>query len=111
GGGRLLLQTRHPDHPVVRAVSFGDPGRLTEPESDRRRALRLPPFGAVAVVSGAGATEWAAGAPIVDGIEVLDGPDETWLVRAADWPALSDYLELVPRPPERTRIEVDPPRL
>lgn len=111
GGGRLLLQTRHPDHPVVRAVGFGDPGRLTEPESERRRALRLPPFGAVAVVSGAGATEWAAGAPIVDGIEVLDGPEATWLVRAADWPALADYLELVPRPPERTRIEVDPPRL
>lgn len=110
-GGRLLLQTRHPDHPVVRAVGFGDPGRLTGPESERRRLLGLPPFGGVARVSGPGAAEWAAGAPLVDGIQVLDGPDGTWLVRAPDDAALADYLDLVPRPPERTRIEVDPPRL
>ena len=110
-GGRLLLQTRHADHPVVRAVGFGDPGRLTEPESARRRLLSLPPFGAVAEVSGPGATEWAAGAPDVLGIQVLDGPDATWLVRAEDPESLADYLDLVPRPPERTRIEVDPPRL
>jgi primosomal protein N' (replication factor Y) len=111
GGGRLLLQTRHPDHPVVRAVGFGDPGRLTEPEAARRRLLSLPPYGAVAVVSGPGATEWAAGAPDVLGIQLLDGPDSTWMVRAEDPEALADYLDLVERPPERTRIEVDPPRL
>jgi len=62
-------------------------------------------------VSGPGATEWAAGAPDVDGIQVLDGPDATWMVRAPNPELLADYLDLVDRPPERTRIEVDPPRL
>jgi primosomal protein N' (replication factor Y) len=111
GGGRLLLQTRHPDHAVVQSVALGDPGRLTPSEAQRRSYLMLPPFGAVALVSGPGATEWAAGAPDVEGIQVLDGPEATWMVRAPDHEALADYLDLVERPPERTRIEVDPPRL
>jgi primosomal protein N' (replication factor Y) len=111
GGGRLLLQTRHPEHPVVRAALLGDPGRVVEAERARRQELRLPPFGAVATVSGAGAAEWAAAAPDVLGVEVLDGGDGHHLVRAGGWDELADYLELVPRPAARTRIAVDPPRL
>jgi primosomal protein N' (replication factor Y) len=110
-GGRLLLQTRLPDHPVVRAALLGDPGRLATPEADRRRALRHPPFGALALVSGQAAASWAAAAPRVLEVDVLDGGDGRWLVRAADPAALADYLATVPRPPGRLRVEVDPPRV
>jgi primosomal protein N' (replication factor Y) len=110
-GGRLVLQTRHPEHPVVRAALFGDPARVVDAERPRRQELRLPPFGAVATVSGAGAEAWVAEAPEVLGVEVLDGGDGRWLVRAAAWDELADYLDVVPRPAARTRIEVDPPRL
>jgi primosomal protein N' (replication factor Y) (superfamily II helicase) len=110
-GGRLLLQTRLPEHPVVRAVQLGDPGRLIEGEAARRRDLRFPPAAAIALVSGAGAGEWVSAAPDVLGVEVLDGGEGAWLVRAAGWEDLADYLAVVPRPAARTRIEVDPPRL
>jgi primosomal protein N' (replication factor Y) len=110
GGGRLLVQTRHPEHPVVQAATFGDPGRLVEPERQRRRLLQFPPEGALASVEGPGAAEWVSAAPDVLGIEVLEG-DGRWLVRAADPAALADYLALVDRPAAKVRIAVDPPRI
>jgi primosomal protein N' (replication factor Y) len=111
GSGRLLLQTRIPDHPVVRAALLGDPSIVSDVESARRAELRFPPAAALALVSGAAAPAWAAGAPEVPGVDLLDGGDGTWLVRAADPAALADFLDLVPRPPGRLRIEVDPARL
>ena len=53
-GGRLLLQTFLPRHEVVQAALLADPGRLTGPETERRRLLSLPPFAALAAVSGPG---------------------------------------------------------
>lgn len=111
GGGRLLVQTRHPDHPVVQAALRGDPSLVTEVEARRRAELRFPPAAAVALVSGPSAPAWADAAPEVRGVEVLSGGDGTWLVRAGDAGELADYLDLVPRPTGRLRIEVDPARL
>ena len=53
--GALLVQTRVPDHPVLQAASLADPGRLTTLEEPVRKSLRLPPFAALAVLSGPGA--------------------------------------------------------
>ena len=36
GGGRLLLQTRLPDHEVVQAALLADPARVAAAEADRR---------------------------------------------------------------------------
>jgi primosomal protein N' (replication factor Y) len=58
-GGRVLVQTRVPGHPVVEAALLADPGRLLMSEEPVRRALRLPPFGALALLSGPGAAEMA----------------------------------------------------
>jgi primosomal protein N' (replication factor Y) (superfamily II helicase) len=114
GGGRILLQTRQPDHAVVRAAIVGDPGRFAAGELERRRALRYPPAAALALVSGAGASEWAAtatdGGVLPLGLEVLGPADGRWLVRAPDPKSLADWLATVPRPQQRLRIEVDPPR-
>ena len=49
---RLLVQTRLPDHEVVRAVAEGRPQIVTEGEIARRRALGYPPFGALAELTG-----------------------------------------------------------
>ena len=54
-GGRVLVQTRVPAHPVVEAALLADPGRLLMSEEPVRKALRLPPFAALALVSGPGA--------------------------------------------------------
>lgn len=107
--GRVVVQTRLPDHPVIRAALVGDPGPATAGQDDLRRTLRFPPFAAVALVSGDAAAEWVAR---LRGVEVL-GPDGgRWMVKAPDPAALADALAAVPRPERGTlRVAVDPPRL
>jgi primosomal protein N' (replication factor Y) len=113
GAGRVLVQTRLPDHPVVRAALLADPGLVASADLEVRGALALPPFVAVAVVSGPVAPAYVEGLLALPGgpIEVL-GPDrDSWLVKAADPAALAAALAAVPRPPGRLRVAVDPARL
>ncbi len=110
GGGRILVQTRLPNHEVLQAALHADPGRLTAPAMARRVELDLPPARAVALVSGSGAEELAASLGSHPGVGVAGPSDGRYLVRAADADALAEALAAVPRPP-RVRIEVDPPRI
>ncbi len=64
-GGRLLVQTRLPDHDAVRAAARADPSLLADSERELRAALGLPPFGALAVLIGPGASPMAAGCRII----------------------------------------------
>jgi primosomal protein N' (replication factor Y) len=108
--GQILVQTRIPDHPAIRAAVGADPGVLAGEEWEVRRSLRLPPVTAVAVLSGPGAPAYAAGLR-AGGAEVL-GPDgDRWLVKAEDAATLADRLAAVPRPTARLRVAVDPARL
>ncbi|MEX2625735.1 MAG: hypothetical protein WD225_02565, partial [Ilumatobacteraceae bacterium] len=110
GGGRLVLQTFSPDHEVVRAAVFGDPGRMVEVDGARRRALGLPPYGALAEVAGAGAADLVVSLAGTPGVEVGGGPDR-WVVRSDDPERLGSALRAAPRPPgSRLRVAVDPPR-
>lgn len=110
-GGRVLVQTRMPGHEVIAAAMHADPGRLAHLEAQRRRALRLPPWTALARVSGAAAEAYLAELGSGSGLEVR-GPDRgAWLVRAPDHRVLCDALAATPRPRGRLRVEVDPARL
>jgi primosomal protein N' (replication factor Y) len=109
-GGRLLLQTFLPRHEVVQAALLADPGRIVEPEQARRRALGLPPFGALAAVSGAGSDEVATALRDTPGVTV-GGEHGSWTARAGSWDVLGRALAAAPRPKgSRVRIEVDPQR-
>jgi primosomal protein N' (replication factor Y) (superfamily II helicase) len=109
-GGRLLVQTFLPRHEVVQAALLADPGRLVEPERARRRLLGLPPYAALAAISGPGSDEVAASLGTVDGIDV-GGVDGHWTARAATWEQLGRAIIATPRPKAaRVRVEVDPPR-
>jgi primosomal protein N' (replication factor Y) len=110
GGGRVVVQTRVARHEVLDAAVRADPGRLVAVERDRRRELRLPPFTALALVSGAAADAFVErlGRPL--GIEVQGPLDGRYLVRAPDHHALCDAIAAVERPAGRLRIEVDPLR-
>ena len=55
-GGRIVVQTLLPGHEVIRAALVADPGRLAEHDALSRQALGLPPYRALAAVSGAAAT-------------------------------------------------------
>jgi len=80
--GRVLLQTYHPDHPVMIALAEGDRDGFLEAESMARKAGGWPPYGRLAalVVSGhdgdtvaRSARELAHCAPTGDRVRVL-GP-------------------------------------
>jgi primosomal protein N' (replication factor Y) (superfamily II helicase) len=109
-GGRVLVQTRAPAHPVIDAALLADPGRLAAIEEPVREALRLPPFTALAVLSGPGAEELAGALGGQGVVELMEVAGERWVVRAPDAAALADALAVAGRPAARVRVEVGPVR-
>jgi primosomal protein N' (replication factor Y) len=109
-GGRILVQTFLPTHQVVQAAVLADPGRLVDDERDRRRSLALPPYGALAEISGVGSDEFVASLPPSEQVTVAGG-SEQYVARADDWLVLGAHLNAGIRPPgSRLRIAVDPAR-
>jgi len=107
-GGRILAQTRIPDHETLRAAVHADPALLAEPERKLRAELSLPPFGVLGLLRGPGSDDYADALRVADGLTVSALEPDRWLVRAADHPTLCDALAVTPRPPGRLRVEVDP---
>ncbi len=119
---RMQAQTRVPDHPLLQAVARGDPAAVLEEEVAIRRMSALPPFCALAVVSGALAPTYAdalrvALDPLPGGEAVHGAPavtlaplgHERFLLRAETHQPLCELLARTPRPPGRgLRVEVDP---
>jgi primosomal protein N' (replication factor Y) len=116
--GRLLLQTRLPDHEVVAAVRHGDPMVVVAAETPRRQALGFPPFGGLAEVRGAADAVAAACAAVAEvGVTVL-GPvadGSSALLRAPSFSELCDALAApgveAARTKGRLRFDVDPRRV
>ncbi len=81
---------------------------MAQPEARLREELGLPPFGALALLRGAGSAAYAEGLGAVGTVEVSSMDTDRWLARAPDHVVLCDALAAVPRPPGRLRVEVDP---
>ncbi len=120
-GAAVVVQTRHPDHPVLAAAREGDPGALAGPEASLRRDLGFPPFRSIATASGnADAVEALAASlrGLESGVEVLgpvvSGRTREVLVRSSSVDDLCGALaRTVPGARERgrLRVEVDPLRV
>ncbi|MDE0196203.1 MAG: hypothetical protein OXP08_11710, partial [bacterium] len=110
GGGRILVQTRQPDHPVLQAAGTADPELLSSHDRALRSQLGFPPFGALAEIAGAAAGAFVErlGRPL--GLEISELGENRWVVRAADRDRLLDALAAVERPPGRLRLAIDPLR-
>jgi primosomal protein N' (replication factor Y) (superfamily II helicase) len=119
GPGRVLVQTRVPDHEVVVAARQADPTALAAAERTRRRALGFPPFGGLAEVSGVPAAMAEACARLAARADVTvvgpSGAPPRALVEAESAEILSDALAAVDlasaRAHGRLRVEVDPLRV
>lgn len=90
--------------------------RVLEAEADIRRASALPPFSALALVSGTLAGVYieavAAVAAADPRVSVTPLDEARFLVRAPDHQELCDVLAGTPRPAGRgLRVEVDPTTL
>ena len=121
GAGRVLVQTRVPDHDVITAARSADPMIVADAERARRRVLGFPPFGGLAEISGARDAVDVACASLrsEDGLQVLGpsaaGASARALVQSASTEALCDHLAGVDFAPARARgrlrIDVDPLRV
>ncbi len=115
---RMQAQTRVPEHPLLRAVALGEPEEVLAEEVGMRRMSALPPFAALAVVSGALAPAYAqalgqdaatSDATATDGVSLAALGDDRFLLRADTHDPLCDLLARTPRPSGRgLRVEVDP---
>jgi primosomal protein N' (replication factor Y) len=103
--GRVVVQTRTPKHLVLRAALLADPSIVHDADRERRRALGLPPFCAMALVSGDAAGDFMES---VGGVDVRGPVDGVWQLRAPTHGVLCDALAEALRPSGRLRIEVDP---
>lgn len=110
-GGRVVVQTRQPEHEVILAAGRGDPSLVAVAERDRRRPLRLPPYGAQVSVSGEGAAALIDSFGTVEGVQVRGPLDDRWLLRAESHAPILDRLAEIERPAARVRIDVDPLRV
>ena len=100
-GGRVVVQTRQPEHEVILAAGRGDPALVAVAERDRRRPLRLPPYGAQVSISGEGAAALIDSFGTVDGVQVR-GPLRWSLVASRREPQPD------PRSPRRDRTSSRP---
>ena len=110
-GGRVVVQTRQPEHEVILAAGRGDPSLVAVAERDRRRPLRLPPYGAQVSISGEGAAALIDSFGTVKGVQVRGPLDGRWLLRAESHNPILDRLAEIERPAARVRIDVDPLRV
>ncbi len=130
-GGRGLIQTFDPEHPVMKAIVSGDREAFYAREMESRERQGLPPFGRLAaiVVSAKSQDEavsyakaLARAAPLADGARVL-GPAEAPLAvvrgrhrfrllvkakRTFDLQSfLRAWLEAAPKPRGSVRLSID----
>jgi primosomal protein N' (replication factor Y) len=113
---RVQVQTRVPDHPVLVAAGRGDPSPVLADELEVRRLSSLPPFAAMALVSGKLASVYAdalrASLPADGAVALSALGAESFLVQAPDHDTLCDLFARTPRPAGRgLRVEVDPATL
>lgn len=119
GPGRILVQTRVPDHEVIVAARHADPTVVIAAERTRRQALRFPPFGGLAEVTGGETAVASACAELARRPELtVLGPSGTpprALVQADGVEALCDGFAATDlsaaRAHGRLRVEVDPLRV
>jgi primosomal protein N' (replication factor Y) (superfamily II helicase) len=111
--GRVVLVTRQPESPILRALTLGDAAGLSDALTDNLSALKYEPPAAVARIQGVGAVEIAEGLrPLSQehGLAQIGPAAGPFLVRAESIDALADALSHVDRPPLRVRVEIDPVR-
>jgi len=108
GDGKIVVQTRQPDHEVLQAAINGNPELLSVPELERRKILNLPPFSAQAEISGASAEAFMNLLGKPENIKIMGPRDGSWLIQAQNSESLAELLNKTEHPSGRLRIQVDP---
>ena len=116
-GGLVMIQSMLADHALLRGLSSHDLGEFVQGEMSRRELMQLPPFGALAQVSGAGVEQVADILRNNVLLQVSTTNKEAVLVKSSDWVTLANSLSDAltnaatrGKKTLRTKIQIDPPR-
>ena len=111
-GGKVMVQTHSVDSPVLQAMATLRIDQYLQSVTEMRRSMKLPPFGALAQLSGSCIDEAMEELQRNVFVHVSASSSGSYLVRAADWQVLADVLSEVEVPKGvRLKVEVDPGRV
>jgi primosomal protein N' (replication factor Y) len=74
--GEVVIQTHHPEHPLLARITAGNYGRFAKPALDERRAAGLPPFTFMALLR-AEAADADAPLQFLEAVRNLAGDEQT----------------------------------
>jgi len=111
-GGKVMVQTHSIDSPVLQAMATLRIDQYLQSVSEMRSFMKLPPFGALAQLSGTNIDEAIEDLQRNVFVHVSASSDGSYLVKAADWQVLADALsEVEAAKGVRLKVQVDPARV
>ena len=115
--GLVMIQSMLADHSLLRGLASHDLNEFVDEEMSRRKLMQLPPYGALAQVSGTGVDQVADILRKNLLLQVSATNKESVLVKSNDWEELansiSDALVVAStrgKKTLRTKTQIDPPR-
>ena len=115
--GLVMIQSMLADHALLRGLVSHDLSEFVGEEMSRRKLMQLPPYGALAHVSGTGVDQLADVLRSNVLLQVSATNKEAVLVKAGDWGELADSLSDAlttastrGKKSLRTKTQIDPPR-
>jgi primosomal protein N' (replication factor Y) len=116
-GGIVMIQSMLADHALLRGLAVHDLSEFVYEEMARRQLMQLPPYGALAQVSGTGVDQLADILRSNVLLQVSATNKDAVLVKSADWETLANSMSdaLVAASTRgkktlRTKTQIDPPR-
>jgi primosomal protein N' (replication factor Y) len=116
-GGIVMIQSMLADHALLRGLAVHDLSEFVYEEVARRQLMQLPPYGALAQVSGTGVDQLADILRSNVLLQVSATNKDAVLVKSADWETLANSMSdaLVAASTRgkktlRTKTQIDPPR-
>jgi primosomal protein N' (replication factor Y) len=116
-GGLVMIQSMLADHALLRGLAVHDLSEFVYEEMARRQLMQLPPYGALAQVSGTGVDQLADILRSNVLLQVSATNKDAVLVKSADWETLANSMSdaLVAASTRgkktlRTKTQIDPPR-
>ena len=111
-GGKVMVQTHSVDSPVLQAMATLRIDQYLQSVSEMRNFMKLPPFGALAQLSGTNIDDAIHELQKNVFVNVSAASDGSYLVKASDWQDLADALsEIEPAKGVRLKVQVDPARV
>jgi primosomal protein N' (replication factor Y) len=115
--GLVMIQSMLADHALLCGLASHDLGEFTDEEMSRRKLMQLPPYGALAQVSGTGVDQLADILRSNVLLQVSATNKDSVLVKSSDWAdlanSISDALVAVSTRGKKTlriKTQIDPPR-